>query len=162
MVPGLSIDDVRYYDTDLTLAEIATILPSATIAEEHTEFIGYQVSEIYEKDGNNFYKLRLVAEIDSREYTEAGMRLTVTVGEKSQTTDNPITTVFTSLLTDFGKGTYTAPEGKYLFAVVITDIPENMLPSVTVTTYAKNGEACYFGGNPVTCNIVAADFEISN
>lgn len=160
--PGLSIDDVRYYDTELMVAEIATILPAATVAQEHTEFIGYQVSDIYEKDGENCYKLRLVGEIDSRDYTEAGMRLTVTVGEKSYTTDNPIATVFTSLLTDFGKGTYIASEGKYLFAVVITDIPENMLPTVAVTTYAKTADACYFCGNPVTFSVTSADFAVAD
>ena len=158
LVPGLSIDDVRYYDTELTLSEIASILPSAEIADEHTEFVGYQVSEIYEKDGSNYYKLRLIGEIDSREYTEAGLRLTVTVDGVSQTTDNPVTTVFTSLLTNYGKDIREAAEGKYLFAVVITDIPADILPTVAVTTYAKNDSACYFGGNPVTCTVTANDF----
>ena len=159
MTPGLTIDDVRYYDTDLTVAEIATILNGATVAEEHTEFIGYQVSDVYQKEGVDCYKLRLVGEIDCREYEEAGMRLTVTVGAQSKTTDNPVSTVFTSLLTDFGKGTYTASEGKYLFAVVISDIPATMLPTVAVTTYAKtDADTCHFGGNPVTFTVTTADF----
>lgn len=162
LIPGLTIDDVRYYDTALTVAEIATILPSATVAQEHTEFIGYQVSEVYEKDGKNCYKLRLIGEIDSRAYTEAGLRLTVTVGNESYTTDNPISTVFTSLVTDFGKGVYEASEGKYIFAIVINDIPENMLPTIAATTYAKTAEACYFGGNPVTFTVSTSDFAGSN
>ena len=162
LVPGLTIDDVRYYDTDLTVAEIATILSSATVAEERSEFIGYQVSEIYEKNGVNCYKLRLVGEIDSRDYTEAGLRLTVTVGNESYTTDNSITTVFTSLLTNYGKGTYTAPEGKYIFAIVITDIPEDIFPTIAATTYAKTADACYFGGNPANFTVSASDFVVSD
>jgi hypothetical protein len=104
----------------------------------------------------------LIGEIDSRAYTEAGLRLTVTVGNESYTTDNPISTVFTSLLTDFGKGVYEASEGKYIFAIVIKDIPENMLPTIAATTYAKTAEACYFGGNPVTFTVSTSDFAGSN
>ena len=155
---GLTIDDVRYYDTELTVGEIASILDANEMADEKTEFIGYQVSKTYTVGSESFYKLRLIGEIDSRDYDEAGVRMTVTVNGVSKTTVNPVSRVFTSLLTDYGNGIKTASEGKYLFAIVIEDIPADVLPTVAVTTYAKANGTTHYCGNPESFTVSANDF----
>jgi hypothetical protein len=154
---GLTIDDVRYYDTELTVGEISSILSTAKVADEKTEFIGYQVSKTYTVGSNTYYKLRLIGEIDSRDYDEAGIRMTVTVNGTSKTTVNPVSRVFTSLLTDYGTGIKTASEGKYLFAIVIEDIPADVLPTVAVTTYATANGTVNYNGNPVSFTVTAND-----
>jgi len=143
---GLTYDDVRYYTLALSDTELGSIISDDICAT--TKFYGYQTSDVYVNDkSEEVYDLRLIATIDSTEYTAAGFN--VTLG--SNTTTFPTSCCFTSLLAkeaNTGKMTQlSAPDGTYFIAVVIQNVPASVKPTLAVSSFVT-------GDATVSSNVV--------
>ena len=111
-----------------SLIKMTGVKPQAITAADSTKLVGYQLSKV----DNGKFSLRLVAVVDSLQYSAVGFQVNAvneTIGEKSRTQD--CTTVYDSL-NGYIHGTvrvdYTAEElgGAYIFALNINNIPINV------------------------------------
>lgn len=119
---GVTIDDFRLYNTDLTLGQIAGIIPSGHFASE-VKLAGTQESDI--TDGT--YSVRFVATLDSLSYDAAGFEVLAQSGSGSYQLSKACTTVYRSILASAdGKQEEVTAEslyGSYCMALAVTGIP---------------------------------------
>lgn len=158
---GLSMDDFRIYNTDLSIAEVQNLVRNEFLNEADVVINrGAQKS----LDGN---KVRLVAEIDGVDYQSAGFYVTATWTGKTEA--DPVNLVcnfaYTSLLAEEENGNINPitpnNDGYYLIAVVVDNIPTDKadlkltFTPYTVSTDGKitlTGEAFVYDHTSGTCS----------
>ena len=154
---GLTYDDVRFYDTAMTLDQINGMMKEANLAPDSaaakTAFYGYQLKAPYtNEEGVKVFDVRLLATIDSKDYSKAGINFS-TFGRNIHWSDNPmgykkeVTHCFSSVLsnTDYTTEVTAAPDGTYFIAVTLTGIPTTALTAearsclkIAVTSYVTD------------------------
>lgn len=144
-LPGVTIDDFRLYNTDLTRDQIGSIIPNGNFARE-VRFAGTQESGI----ANDRYSLRFIATLDHLNYTAAGFELGAVSESGSYDLSKSCTVVYNSILaTDAGgkQQTVTADSlyGEYCMALSVTDIPvsEGVITWTVRAWVMRNGEKLY-------------------
>ncbi len=138
LTKDISIDDVRVYNTALTVEQLDII----TNAQSNVTMLGAQRSK-NTFDNNQSYKVRLVAQINGNAWTDAGFKVTANDGTDLGTQDLKVNVAYTSILAQEDGGlnnVITASSGCYLISIVIEGIPvakDNL--TLTVTPYASDG-----------------------
>ncbi len=119
---GVTIDDFRLYNTDLSLEQIAGIIPDGRFASE-VRLAGTQESDIV----NGTYSVRFIATLDSLTYEAAGFEILAQSENGSFDLSKACTTVYRSILaSDDGKQEAVTAEslyGSYCMALAVTGIP---------------------------------------
>ncbi len=133
---NVAYDDIRIYNKALTASELASV--SADVAGGNVNMLGVQRSLNDNSDGS--YDLRLVATLKGENWKKAGFKVSLT---SEKTVYLPVTAAYTSILAEGDGGmnsVITAPQGSYLIAVTLTDIPASYdAMSIDVTPYAVEG-----------------------
>ncbi len=144
-------DDIRIYDMALSVDQLTemkfgtTVTPDYDVdapvtgsADGNVNMLGVQRSLNDNSDGS--YDLRLVATIKGENWKKAGFKVSLT---SEKTVYLPVTAAYTSILAEGNGGinsVITAPQGSYLIAVVLENIPASYdAMSIDVTPYAIEG-----------------------
>ncbi len=133
---NVAYDDIRIYNTALTVEQLNECSGCNVV------MLGAQRS-MNTFDNNQSYKVRLVAQINGDDWTDAGFKVTANDGTDLGTQDLKVNVAYTSILAQEDGGlnnVITASSGCYLISIVIEGIPvaKDTL-TLTVTPYASDG-----------------------
>lgn len=151
--------DIRVYDKVLSSEELLNATNGSADSEYEAAKAPAQFVAVQTAVGESTYCVRFVGTVDSAEYSGVGYEIIADTGDAAYKFVKTGTEVYTKILasTQSGITEYTAEElnGKYLFALTVTDIPkteETVTFTVRPFVVTSSGETVYGTEKSVTCD----------